>query len=178
MPRRKKYQHRKKAAKDARDKRLACAKRSKESASDDVSSDIHVTDEPTQDDVCLTPLTPSPSSSQEYSRLQLSLTLPNCSWSNQSNVESDELLICKISRYTQPLKVTHSLTVDRNFNWVLFINDNRVDPSNCAALQPFDCPLDSMKLNNLLSTLDTLRVCAGHPEDHFERWYWLEKGNC
>ena len=84
-------------------------------------------------------------------------------------------MLCRISR-TQPLTVTHSLTINADLSWSLFVNQHQVDAGTCGTLKSFAGPMNDEKLSQLLVMVDKLPVCAGQPDDHFVRMVLAKKG--
>lgn len=97
------------------------------------------------------------------------MRLPNSSWSDQSGNLQDGIKICKISDVSsstlQPLIITHSLRVHANLTWELFVHGQQVS-STCSALTAIPSTLSSTSFTALLSLVDKLNICAGHPDDH------------
>ena len=85
-------------------------------------------------------------------------------------------MLCRISRKAQPLTVTHSLTINADLSWTLFVNQHKIDADTCVALRSFAGPLNGVKLSQLLATVDKLLICAGQPDDHFVRMVLAKKG--
>ena len=57
--------------------------------------------------------------------------------------------------------------MDRNLCWNLTVHGCQVDPGNCG-LSDVPSKIESTDLiHQLLSKIDRLRVCAGHPDQHF-----------
>ena len=104
-----------------------------------------------------------------------SLALPSRLWSDHSADVLDEIVLCKVSCNTRPLSVTHSLTVNSDLLWTLFINEHRVDSNTSSALKSFTGSTNAEELARLLNLLDGLHICAGHPEDHFVRMLLAKK---
>ena len=84
-------------------------------------------------------------------------------------------MLCKTSR-TQILRKSHSLSINSDLTWVLHINEHLIKPEDCEALQQYVGPMNSSKLNDVLITLDTLPVCAGHPDEHLVKIVLARKG--
>ena len=56
------------------------------------------------------------------------------------------------------------------------MNGHQVLPDKCSALVSFPSILDCNSLSELLSKLDMLRVCPGHPDTHLVRMLRAKKG--
>ena len=85
-------------------------------------------------------------------------------------------MLCKVSRMSEQLVVTHSLYINADLSWTLFINQRQVKVATCDALKAFAGPMSADKLSQLLLTLDQLPLCAGQPDDHFVRMILNKKG--
>ena len=72
--------------------------------------------------------------------LRNSLVLPNNQWSDQSPASGSSINVCKLlnvdtSPSTQPLAITHCLTVDGELNWSLFVNNHPIASDSCITLR-------------------------------------------
>ena len=65
-------------------------------------------------------------------------------------------MLCRISRQTQPLTVTHSLTTNDDMTWSLFVNQHQVEADTCPALGSLVGCLDADKLSRLRITIEKL----------------------
>ena len=99
-------------------------------------------------------------------QLHSTLTQPNNFWSDQSPENLETIMLCRISCKTQPLTVMHSLTINADLSWTLFVNQHKVDVDTCIALKSFAGPLND-KLSQLLVAIDKLLICEGQPDDHY-----------
>ena len=68
---------------------------------------------------------------------------------------------------TQPLVVTHCITVRDDFSWKVFVHGYCVNSSTSPLLSSFPKQLDLHSLTSLIATLDSCTVCPGHPDKHF-----------
>ena len=112
--------------------------------------------------------------------LQRSLSLPNSSWMDVSGQPLTSVCLCKVSTVptvsTQPIVITHCLTVHEDLSWSLYVHNRQVQPQICPALQSVPQILTSDSLNNLLQLLDRLHVCCGQPDSHFISMVNAKKG--
>ena len=112
--------------------------------------------------------------------VQSTLSLPSKAWSDQSSDNLQQIRLCKISQFSSdsklPLCPTHTLTVKSDLTWTLYVNGHQVLPGKCSALVSFPSTLDRNSLSELLSKLDMLRVCPGHPDTHLVRMLRAKKG--
>jgi len=60
--------------------------------------------------------------------------------------------------------------------WSLFLHNHHVDVDRCAALSSVPKILDVASLSRLLSCLEVLPVCPGHPDMHFIEMVNAKKG--
>ena len=103
--------------------------------------------------------------------LRQAMVLPS-RWTNHTQDTSSTIQVCKISSTSslsssQPMLVTHSLTVNNDFTWTAFVHGNHVDSKTSQALATIPEKLDLNSLNALLTRLDRCTVCPGHPDKHF-----------
>ena len=106
--------------------------------------------------------------------------LPNRYWSDQSPSLLSSIRVCKLlsvaSTSTQPLVITHCVTVNSDLQWTLFVYNHQVTPSSCRALKSIPSKLSKDSLYTLLHLVDQLHVCPGHPEKHFIEFVLSRKG--
>ena len=57
--------------------------------------------------------------------------------------------------------------------WTLFIHGKKVDTKNCTAIRAYEAYCNA---NELISKIDSLNVCAGHPESRFSEISKARKG--
>ena len=190
MPRRQTFHHRKRNERDRRVKRLSTkspvSKTSHAESESDLTSTISSSIEqqsPMIDHLESLPLpdTAQVSNPEEYvssplRQLHSMPSRPSSFWSDQSPESLETIMLCRISRKAQPLIVTHSLTINVDLSWTLFVNQHKIDADTCVALRSFAGPLNGVKLSQLLATVDKLLICAGQPDDHFVRMVLAKKG--
>ena len=104
------------------------------------------------------------------------LSLPSRYWSDQTQDRDEKIMLCRMTRMSEQLKVTHSLSINADLSWSLFVNQRRVEATTCGALRTLAGPMSADKLSQLLLTLDRLPLCAGQPDDHFMRMILTKKG--
>lgn len=121
-----------------------------------------------------------PSTSSELVALKKSLSLPSNSWMDVSGESATSICLCKVSALptvsTQPIVITHCLTVNDDLTWSLYVHNRQIQPQNCQALQTVPQSLTTDSLNNLLKLLDHLHVCCGQPDSHFISMITAKKG--
>ena len=157
MPRRKRFQHRKKVEKEKRKER--------QKFSIPAPSQLQ-----------------SPSEDPESSLQQISsaLAFPCKEWSNQSPADLSRLQICKIPQSSgsssEPLRITFNITVNADLSWSLFVHDHKVTTATCSSLETFSTLLDAESLNKLIYSLEHLQICAGQPDPTFVSMVTAKKG--
>ena len=66
--------------------------------------------------------------------MQKSLSLPNTSWTDVSRQPLTSICLCKVSALptvsTQPIVITHCLTISEDLTWELYVRNRRVQPQN------------------------------------------------
>ena len=107
---------------------------------------------------------------QALAQLASTLVLPR-EWSNRSSDGMGKLQFCKISHASgsssQPLRIIFSLTIDSHLSWSLYLYNHKLTPAMCNVLHSFPMTLDSESLNNLICTVDSLKICPGQPDQNF-----------
>ena len=90
------------------------------------------------------------------------------------STDASDLNVFKISQFassstsTQPLSISHCLTIHDNLTWTLYVHGTKIDISSSPALGS-DIPvlLQPRAINSFLEKLDTLHICTGNLESHF-----------
>ena len=59
--------------------------------------------------------------------------------------------------------------------WMLFVHGQKVDPKNCCEIRACTCSCYD-DINQLVVKIDSLNICAGHPESHFSEVTQARKG--
>ena len=126
---------------------------------------------------------PSSSVSQPTYTLQdlhNSLKLPSRSWCDQSPQPLTCIKVCKLTSHAsssrQPLVITHCLTVNSDMTFSLFVHNCEVKQNSCSALASIPVELNLDSFATLLSLVDRLRVCAGHPDANYVAMATSRKG--
>ena len=80
-------------------------------------------------------------------------------------------MACKLQHTDgQSLMVTRSVTVNDDLTWCVHVHDKALVPIKCNALKNFPVTMNTkVALNQLLKLVDTLNICACHPDQHFFR---------
>lgn len=96
-------------------------------------------------------------------------------WLHQLSSSSERLQFVKLKEQTSssyPLTVTHSIVVDRDLTWKVYVHGHQVN------LPHIPIHLEVGTLQQLLSTIDQLiNVCAGHPDTRFIDMVEAKKGS-
>lgn len=125
------------------------------------------------------PYEQDPDCSEVQSLHQL-LALPSSSWMDTSSQPLKSICLCKTSTIpagsTQPIIITHCLTVNADLTWSLYVHNHQVKQESCPALQSIPQTLNSESLRNLLQVLEHLHVCCGQPDSHFVSMVTAKKG--
>ena len=90
-------------------------------------------------------------------------------WVDQSTSANDILVACKLQHTDgQSVAVTRSVTVNGDLIWCIHVHSQALDPTKRNALKIFPVTITTKAaLNQLLTLVDTLNICAGHPDLHF-----------
>ena len=115
MPRRKRFQHRKKNEKE---------KRLKSKTSNNSPLQLQSLPEDSTVEVC------------SLQQLSTALTLPSREWINRSPEGLDMIQVCKISQAShsssQPLRIIYTITVSSDLAWSLFVYDHKLIYQNAV----------------------------------------------
>ena len=63
--------------------------------------------------------------------------------------------------------VTHTLTIQTDNTWTIHVLGREVNISRYFVLKGYSPTVHSTKVNNLLTAIDGLHICPGHPDNHF-----------
>ena len=122
-----------------------------------------------------TPTTAVSVSLQDFSEI----ALPSSAWSLQSS-SHNRLIIIKVkeqSTSTQTLVISHSIVLQSDLSWQLNVNGHEIEAAKFASLSRFPARMSTPStLSQLLSRLDRLTVCSGHPDAHFVSMAKAKKG--
>ena len=99
------------------------------------------------------------------------------SWIDQTEKQPiNQIKLCKISHIpytsTQPLVVTHTLLVNDDCTWKLYICGHEVRPITDGPLSTVPITLNQESFINLISIIDRCKVCPGNPDTHFIKLNW------
>ena len=193
MPYRKRFQHRKKQAREKREKKFQQRLESSDTCIPLSETDTILTSESsfttTDESQSLSGVTdhigtcvrdsPGDTSDTPLHLLHGSLCLPSKAWCDQSPEGLNKLIFCKLSQFSssnsQPLIVTHSLTVNSDLTWKLFILNHEITTS-CSILETFPSRLSEETFSKLLAKLDSASICMGQPDADFVCMVTAKKG--
>ena len=72
------------------------------------------------------------------------------------------------------MAISHCLEVNKDLTWTFFVHGQKVDPESCCAIRMCNGSVD---INQLVEKIDSLNICAGHPENRFFEISQARKGN-
>ena len=72
--------------------------------------------------------------------------------------------------------VTHAVTIKSDQTWTLHVLGKEINTNNFAALKPYLPNIPNGKEACLLTTLNQMQICPGHPDNHFVDMLKNQKG--
>ena len=108
--------------------------------------------------------------------LRLQAQASSAAWFDVSSSPLEKVVLVKMceSSSNQAEAISHSLTIERDLTWRLYVYGKLV--SRCTALSQFPTHLQQGNLQVLLSTISQLHICAGHPDKHLLDFVSAKKG--
>ena len=101
-------------------------------------------------------------------------------WNNLSNDFSDEIQLCKVSSQSdtssEPMKISHSIIINSNMSWNVYVHGNKVSCRKNTPLSPFPDKLSAESLQSLINVVDSASVCPGNPDKKFISVVKAKKG--
>ena len=101
-------------------------------------------------------------------------------WSNLSNNSSDEIQLCKLlctsGTSSEPMKISHSIMINSDMTWNVYVHGNKVLCRRNTPLSQFPDRLSAESLQSLISIVDSASVCPGNPDEKFIRMVKAKKG--
>lgn len=98
------------------------------------------------------------------------VTIPH-SWSSHLLEGDQQLQVCKLtslpSTSHQPVVVTHTVCVQEDLTWSVFVHGNKIDHITDTPLSSIPSTLNPQSLQKLILLLDAAHVCPGNPDEHF-----------
>lgn len=126
-------------------------------------------------------MVPPPQSLMTLRMLYESLPTPMTqSWTAQYSDENKQLHLCKLnslpSTSCQKLRVTHTLCVQEDLTWNVFIHGNKLHQISNTPFSGLSSTLSPLSLQKLISILDEACVCPGNPDIQFLPMATAHKG--
>ena len=126
-------------------------------------------------------MVPPPQSLMTQRMLYESLPAPvTQSWTAQYSDENKQLQLCKLnslpSTSCQMLGITHTLCVQDDLTWTIFIHGNKLHQISNTPLSGISSTLSPLSLQKLISILDEACICPGNPDDQFLPMATAHKG--
>ena len=126
-------------------------------------------------------MVPPPQYLMTLRKLYESLPAPvTQSWTAQYSDENKQLQLCKLnslpSTSCRTLGITHTLCVQDDLTWTVFIHGNKLHQISNTSLSGISSTLSPLSLQKLISILDEACICPGNPDDHFLPMATAHKG--
>ena len=151
MPRKSRFQHRKK---QLRAQRMHCEPPNASSSlplspESPSTTMVNTQPEPSLPISSEVSLATTASTSQTLISLHSNILLPNQAWKDHSDSDLNSIILCKVtkSQFTEQLHLSHCLTVHNNYTWTLFVHNHRVTASNCPQLSNHSSIKNAANLN-------------------------------
>ena len=104
------------------------------------------------------------------------IPLPSTAWSAQLCTENLQFVkLQKQPNPKQPVAVTHCILVKKDLTWQVSIHGH-IASNDCAPFSTIPQHLTLVAIQLLLTVLDTVLVCAGHPDEHLVEMAKAKKG--
>ena len=89
-------------------------------------------------------------------------------WVDQSTTSTGQLVACKLEHVDgQSMTVTRSVAVNNDLTWCVHVHGRPLESGRCSALNGVPVTISNKAaLNRLLKLVDSLHICAGHPDQH------------
>ena len=101
-------------------------------------------------------------------------------WSDQTAIPVEQIQLCKIlsspSSSNQPLIVSHSLLINKDFTWTLHVLGHEIEKHANDLIRDIPDRLNISSFSNLLSLLDSANICPGNSQSHFVEMANSRKG--
>lgn len=116
----------------------------------------------------------------DIANLHLSLANLSPAWIDHTSQPVSKIHLCIVSSQSstskQPLRVTHSLTVNEDLTWEVFVLGHRINAAKtCLRHIPSHLGVDS--LSRLIQLAEGSNVCPGNPDERFVELISSKKGN-
>ena len=77
--------------------------------------------------------------------------------------------------HAQPI-ITHAVTVLADFSWKIAVHGHELTQVRCQELFSLGAKIDPRQFVQVISLMEQLHVCAGHPDEHFLKMAQDKKG--
>jgi len=112
------------------------------------------------------------------------LPILDMTWSNQTSTDRPirTTKLCKISSQpststgTQPLIISHSLSINDSLSWDLFVHGHKVDGKSTKVLSSILSTLSCSGFRDLMDIIQSSTECPGNPDPHFVTMTESRKG--
>ena len=117
---------------------------------------------------------PEHSSSSSLHQLHASVVLPNRAWTDVSPEDLENVIVCKVTQASGSSSVQPQITQsDSQFRYEMETIGVR---AWCAVLSSFPERLTCETISTLLSKIDGLNICCGQPDENFVNMIKAKKG--
>lgn len=95
-----------------------------------------------------------------------------CSHNAAAEVTFSKVVLCQMKGST----VTHTVTIKSDNTWDLHVLGRKLNASKFATLKSYLPTVANGDITGLLTTLNELHICSGHPDKHFIRLLESRRG--
>ena len=103
-----------------------------------------------------------------------------CSLLGGVTYSSDEIQLCKLlctsDTSSEPMKISHSIMINSDMTWNVYVHGNKVLCRRNTPLSQFPDRLSAESLQSLISIVDSASVCPGNPDEKFIHMVKAKKG--
>ena len=112
--------------------------------------------------------------------LHLSIADLSPAWIDYTSQQVSKIRFCIVSSQSstskQPLRVTHSLTVNEDLTWEVFVLGHKINAAK-TCLRHIPSHLGINSLSQLLQLVEGSNVCPGNPDERFVELVSSKKGS-
>ena len=116
----------------------------------------------------------------DITNLHLSIADLSPAWIDYTSQQVLKIRFCIVSSQSstskQPLRVTHSLTVNEDLTWEVFVLGHKINAAE-TFLRLIPCHLGIDSLSQLLQLVEGSNVCPGNPDERFVELVSSKKGS-
>ncbi len=80
------------------------------------------------------------------------------------------------SASNQPLKISHTISINPDYSWTVFVHNYEVKSGSRALKSTLRTIDNSITMNKFEKLVNDLQVCAGHPDVSFVHFCKSKKG--